>query len=119
MVQRGKEAFEQINILGDDGVPVEYHDRYWKSELLDFIILQQDSFDATDANCPMERQVYMFNLVMDICGRTFHFDDFEACVTYYKRLINELRQINFSAFESDDFRRHYAAVQDILNEQQN
>ena len=119
MVQRGKEAFEQINILGDDGVPVEYHDRYWKSELLDFIILQQDSFDATDANCPMERQVYMFNLVMDICGRTFHFDDFEACVTYYKRLINELRQMNFSAFESDDFKRHYAAVQDILKEQQN
>lgn len=119
MVQRGKEAFEQINILGDDGVPVDYHDRYWKSELLDYIILQQDSFDPTDANCPMERQVYMFNLVMDICGRTFHFDDFEACVTYYKRLINELRQMNFSAFESDDFKRHYAAVQDILKEQQN
>ncbi len=23
---RGKEASEQINILGDDGVPIEYHD---------------------------------------------------------------------------------------------
>ncbi len=119
MVQRGKEAFEQINILGDDGVPVDYHDRYWKSELLDFIILQQDSFDATDANCPMERQVYMFDLVMDICGRTFRFDDFEACVAYYKRLINELRQMNFSAFKSEDFQRHYDAVQTILKEQQN
>ena len=119
MVQRGKEAFEQINILGDDGVPVEYHDRYWKSELLDFIILQQDSFDATDANCPMERQVYMFDLVMDICGRTFRFADFEECVAYYKRLINELRQMNFSTFEGEDFRRHYEAVQAILNEQQN
>lgn len=119
MVQRGKEAYEQINILGDDGVPVEYHDRYWKSELLDFIILQQDSFDPTDANCPMERQVYMFTLVMDICSRTFKFADFEECVAYYKRLINELRQMNFSAFEGDDFKRHYGAVQDILKEQQN
>lgn len=119
LVQRGKEAFEQINILGDDGVPVEYHDRYWKSELLDFIILQQDSFDPNDANCPMERQVYMFNLVMDICGRTFHFDNFEECVAYYKRLINELRQMNFSTFDSDDFKRHYNAVQDILKEQNN
>lgn len=119
MVQRGKEAYEQINILGDDGVPVEYHDRYWKSELLDFIILQQDSFDPTDANCPMERQVYMFSLVMDICGRTFKFADFEECVAYYKRLINELRQMNFSAFEGEDFKRHYDAVQAILKEQQN
>ena len=118
MVQRGKEAFEQINILGDDGVPVDYHDRYWKSELLDFIILQQDSFDATDANCPMERQVYMFTLVMDICGRRFEFPDFEACVAYYKRLINELRQMNFSTFEGEDFRRHREAVEAILAEQQ-
>lgn len=117
MVQRGKEAYEQINILGDDGVPVEYHDRYWKSELLDFIILQQDSFDPTDANCPMDRQVYMFDLVMDICGRTFRFKDFEECVSYYKRLINELRQMNFSAFEGEDFTRHRRAVEDILAEQ--
>lgn len=114
MVQRGKEAYEQINILGDDGVPVEYHDRYWKSELLDFIILQQDSFDAMDSNCPMERQVYMFNYVMDICGRNFVFVDFEECIRFYKELINSLRQMNFSAFESDEFERHKAAVEQIL-----
>ena len=39
---RGKEIAEQINILGDDGVPVEYHVIFWKSELIDFVILQQD-----------------------------------------------------------------------------
>ena len=31
-LQRGKEIAEQINILGDDGVPVEYHVTFWKSE---------------------------------------------------------------------------------------
>ena len=43
---RGKEISEQINILGDDGVPVEYHVIFWKSELIDFVILQQDAFDG-------------------------------------------------------------------------
>jgi len=33
---RGREASEQINILGDDGVPIEYHERFWKAEVLDF-----------------------------------------------------------------------------------
>ena len=28
---RGKEISEQINILGDDGVPVDYHVTFWKS----------------------------------------------------------------------------------------
>ncbi|MBQ1219251.1 MAG: V-type ATP synthase subunit A, partial [Bacteroidales bacterium] len=67
LILRGKEAYEQINILGDDGVPMEYHMRYWKSELVDFIILQQDAFDSIDANCPMERQEFMLNLVLDVC----------------------------------------------------
>ncbi|HKL96573.1 MAG TPA: V-type ATP synthase subunit A, partial [Paludibacteraceae bacterium] len=31
ILQRGKEVQEQINILGDDGVPVEYHVTFWKS----------------------------------------------------------------------------------------
>lgn len=34
---RGKEIAEQINILGDDGVPVEYHVIFWKSELIDLL----------------------------------------------------------------------------------
>lgn len=114
MVQRGKEAYEQINILGDDGVPVEYHDRYWKSELLDFIILQQDSFDKQDSNCPMSRQTYMFDYVINICDRKFDFEDFEQCISYYKSLINALRQMNYSEFESHEFNKYKAQAEEIL-----
>lgn len=114
LVQRGKEAYEQINILGDDGVPVEYHDRYWKSELLDFIILQQDSFDKVDASCPMSRQTYMFDLVMDIASRKFEFIDFEDCVQFYKALINALRQMNYSMFESEEFIKYKRQAEEIL-----
>ena len=60
---RGKEIAEQINILGDDGVPVEYHVIFWKSELIDFVILQQDAFDEVDSVTPMERQEEILNMV--------------------------------------------------------
>lgn len=119
LVQRGKEAYEQINILGDDGVPVEYHDRFWKSELIDFVILQQDSFDKNDSNCPMPRQKYMFELVMNICERKFDFADFEECINYYKGLINSLRQMNYSEFESDDFNKYKRQVEEILDSKKN
>ncbi|MBE0652546.1 MAG: V-type ATP synthase subunit A, partial [Bacteroidales bacterium] len=51
---RGREAQEQINILGDDSVPVEHHVLFWKSEVIDFVILQQDAFDEVDRMTPME-----------------------------------------------------------------
>ena len=108
IVQRGKEANDQINILGDDGVPVEYHERFWKSELVDFVILQQDAFDDIDANCPIERQKMMYEMVLDICRKDFGFADFEECAQFFKALINLFRQMNYSEWQSakfDDYKK--------------
>ena len=103
---RGKEAYDQINILGDDGVPVDYHTRYWKSELLDFIILQQDAFDKIDQSTPLERQKFMYSLVMEICEKEREFDNFEECSDYYKKLINIMRQMNYSEYQSKEFNNY-------------
>ena len=65
-MQRGKEIAEQINILGDDGVPVDYHIVFWKSEVIDYVILQQDAFDEVDAVTPLARQEEILNLVTRI-----------------------------------------------------
>ena len=114
LVQRGKEAAEQINILGDDGVPVEYHERFWKSELLDGVILQQDAFDATDAYCRLERQKYMYNMVLGICERSFTFDDFEACGAFFKELVNLFKQMNYTEFESPAFHNYRKQIENKL-----
>lgn len=116
VVQRGKEAAEQINILGDDGVPIDYHDRFWKSELIDFIILQQDAFDEIDASCPINRQKYMLYKVLDISDVSFEFDHFEECADFYKNVINTLRQMNYSIFESEDFKKYEQEVETLVNE---
>jgi V/A-type H+-transporting ATPase subunit A len=114
IVRRGKEAAEQINILGDDGVPVDYHDRFWKSELIDFVVLQQDAFDAIDAITPMARQKFMFNYILDLCGRTFNYTDFEDCQNFFKELINLFRQMNYSQFESDPFHTYKQKIDQVL-----
>ncbi|MEO1050587.1 MAG: V-type ATP synthase subunit A [Bacteroidota bacterium] len=109
-VRTGLEVRDQINILGDDAVPVEYHISFWKSELIDFALIQQDSFDDIDMNAPMERQKYMLNKVMDICDQNFDFEDFEATAAFFKKLINLLRQMNYSEFDSDSFKQYEQTV---------
>ncbi len=114
LVQRGKEAYEQINILGDDGVPLEYHERFWKSELIDFVILQQDAFDSTDANCPVERQQYMYKMVLDICAKKFTLEDFEQYSSYFKGMINAFRQMNYTGFKSEKFRQYEQSINEMV-----
>ena len=115
IVQRGKEANDQINILGDDGVPVSYHERFWKSELLDYVILQQDAFDDIDANCPIERQKLMYEMVLDICRRDFDFADFEECSRYFKGLINLFRQMNYSEWQSEKFYDYKSQIEQTVS----
>lgn len=113
---RGREVYEQINILGDDGVPIDYHLRYWKSEVIDFVILQQDAFDATDASTPIERQREMLIKVLDVCHTNFDFDGFEAVNPYFKRIINVFKQMNYSDYKSEDFKKYETELEAIINE---
>ena len=105
-VRRGREMADQINILGDDGVPMSYHEAFWKSELIDFAFLQQDAFDAIDALCPLERQKFMLDLILDLCDRPFEFENFDECRTFFKDLINTLRQMNYTPFQSAEFKEY-------------
>lgn len=100
---RGKEIAEQINILGDDGVPVEYHEIFWKSEMIDFVILQQDGFDDIDCVTPLERQEELLDMVIGICHTSFKFDTFLEVMDYFKKLINICKQMNYSEFKSDKY----------------
>lgn len=113
---RGKEAADQINILGDDGVTVEYHLTFWKSEVVDAVILQQDAFDDIDSRTPLVRQKYMADAVLGICEMPFQFDSFEGVNPFFKRVINQMKQMNYSEFDSEQFRNFEAGLKDILKE---
>lgn len=114
LIRKGRDAAEQINILGDDGVPMSYHEQFWKSELIDFVILQQDAFDAIDALCPLERQRYMLNKVLDVCGKEYGFEDYEQCSKIFKEAINIFRQMNYSEFQSDNFKAYEEELDKLI-----
>ena len=113
-IRRGREMADQINILGDDGVPMSYHEAFWKSELIDFAFLQQDAFDAIDALTPLERQKFMLDLILAICDRPFEFENFDKCRDFFKEIINTLRQMNYTEFKGEQFNAYEQQLRQYL-----
>lgn len=111
---RGKEIAEQINILGDDGVPVDYHVTFWKSELIDFVVLQQDAFDEIDAVTPLERQQDILRMVTDICRSEYDFEDFMEVTDFFKKVINLCKQMNYSEYRSDKYNAYHTQLSELL-----
>lgn len=114
ILRRGLAANDQINILGDDSVPIEYHEIFWKSEMIDFIILQQDAFDAIDSSTPRKRQAYMLNLILQICGHEFSFSMYEDVGNFFKKMINILKQMNYSEFQSGAFIKYRENLDNLI-----
>ena len=113
---RGKEISEQINILGDDGVPTAYHVVFWKSELIDFVILQQDAFDKVDSVCSLERQEYLLDKIIGICHSEFNFGNFNDVMDYFKKMINLFKQQNYCEYKSDDFYKFESEIKELISE---
>jgi V/A-type H+-transporting ATPase subunit A len=97
-------------------VPVNYHVTFWKSEVIDFVILQQDAFDKVDQSTPIERQEYMLESVLDLCESDFKFDSFTEVDLYFRRIINQYKQMNFSEFKSEKFNNFENELNQIIEE---
>ena len=58
----------------------------------------------------------MLKLVTGITRMQFKFDNFTEVMDYFKRMINTLRQMNYSEFQSDDFKRFEQELEQIISE---
>ena len=64
----------------------------------------------------MERQKYMLDLVLELCEIEYQFDDFEKCRDFFKELINDLRQMNYTEFHSEAFEKYAQKTSKLVKE---
>ena len=87
---------------------------FWKSELIDFVVLQQDAFDDVDAISSMERQKEIVDMVIDICHTDFQFDSFLEVMEFFKKAINICKQINYCVYKSDEYNKGMAELAEFI-----
>ena len=58
----------------------------------------------------------MYNMVLDICRKSFDFADFEQCALYFKELIYLFRQMNYSEWKSEQFDDYRRKIETSVND---
>ncbi len=99
-----------MKVIGEEGTHINDFIAYLKSEFLDYVYLQQNTFDKADAATSEERQQYVFSKVIDILNTGFDFSNKDKARRYFL----ELRQIfidwNYAAMNSEQFKKLEAAI---------
>ena len=111
---RGDEVRQMITVVGEEGITVDDYVIYLKSELIDSVYLQQNSFDPVDAFCSEERQSYVFNFLLGVLNNRFDFQSLEAARECFNAIRQKFIDWNYSEWGSDSFQRLEAEIRDLL-----
>ena len=104
ILRRGADVNQMMKVIGEEGTSLDDFIIYLKSEFLDYVYLQQNTFDAVDGATSAERQRIMFDDVTAVLKDSFQFEDKESARTYFLELRQLFLDRNYETPDSDDYR---------------
>lgn len=116
VLRRGNEVNQMMKVVGEEGTNINDFIMYLKSEFLDYVYLQQNTFDDTDGASSNERQKYVFNKLLEILRASFDFEKKDDARRYFLELRQMFIDWNYSAYPSDAFKKLEASLDSKVKE---
>ena len=107
---RGVEVGSMMKVVGEEGTSLADYIIYLKSDMLDAVYLQQNSFDLVDANCGRERQRYVTDKLIRLLGSEYALDDKDTARSFFNRMRQKFIDWNYTEFESEIFQKTEAEI---------
>jgi V/A-type H+-transporting ATPase subunit A len=113
---KGHEVHQMMLVVGEEGTSLEDVIIYLKSEFLDNVYLQQNSFDHVDGASSPERQKYVFDLIHRVLKTEYTLTDKEAARNFFNRLRQLFIDWNYIDMASDEFKTQEQQIMKLLKE---
>jgi V/A-type H+-transporting ATPase subunit A len=111
LLREGDSIQQMIEVAGEEGVSLEEYRIWQAARLLDEVVLQQDTSDRVDVHVPLQRMAVLLRLVLALLSRADDAQDRTGVREQHARWTATLRQLNYSEFESADYRRFIEDLQ--------
>ncbi len=113
ILQHGDEIGSMMKVVGEEGTTLSDYITYLKSEMLDAVYLQQNSFDLIEANCTTLRQRYVTDKLVYVLGSNYAAESKDDARSFFNRMRQKFIDWNYTEFESESFKKAESEI-DIL-----
>ena len=103
--KRGVEVNQMMKVIGEEGTTTDDFVLYMKSEFLDAVYFQQNSFDEVDAAVSVERQTYTFKKVLAVLASEFEIGEKDEAREFFNALRQKFIDWNYIRQDADDFKK--------------
>jgi len=111
VLRQGSEVNQMMKVIGEEGTSLNDFIVYLKSEFLDYVYLQQNTFDEVDGATDANRQRYMFKRIYQVLAGSFTLPDKDAARSYFLNLRQMFMDLNYLAMDSQAFKDQEAAIE--------
>ncbi|MBS1368510.1 MAG: V-type ATP synthase subunit A [Lentisphaeria bacterium] len=111
ILRQGSEVNQMMKVIGEEGTSLADFIIYLKSEFLDYVYLQQNTFDNVDGATDAERQRYMFDRIYKVLAGSFSLPDKDTARSYFLNLRQMFMDLNYLAMDSREFKDQEAAIE--------
>ena len=92
-----------MKVVGEEGTSLADYIIFQKSEFLDSVYLQQDSFDPIDGSVGLERQKYIFNILYQVLEEEFTISSKTEARSFFNQLRQKFLDWNGTVWDSEEF----------------
>ena len=110
ILQHGDEIGSMMKVIGEEGTTLSDYITYLKSEMLDAVYLQQNSFDLIEANCTTLRQRYVTDKLVYILGSNYAAESKDDARSFFNRMRQKFIDWNYTEFESESFKKEESEI---------
>ena len=113
LYKRGVEVNQMMKVVGEEGTSTEDFVLYMKSEFLDSVYFQQNSFDEVDAAVSVERQNYVFNKVLTVLGSDFALENKDEARAFFNQMRQKFVDWNYISESSSDYKAKEKEIDEL------
>ncbi|MBE6550338.1 MAG: V-type ATP synthase subunit A [Ruminococcaceae bacterium] len=116
ILRHGDEIGSMMKVVGEEGTTLSDYTTYLKSEMLDAVYLQQNSFDLVDANSGTMRQRYVTDKLIYILGSDYSVANKDDARSFINRMRQKFIDWNYTEFQSDAFKKAESEIDALYSE---
>jgi len=111
----GNEVSQMMKVVGEEGTSLDDYVIYLKSELIDRVYLQQNSFDPVDAATPIDRQKLVFDQLFNVIAADYRIEDKKAARSFMNEMRQNFIDWNSTEREDDRFSQFQKAITELMD----
>ena len=113
---KGEEVGQMMKVIGEEGTSLEDYIVYLKSEFLDSVYVQQNSFDPVDNAVEPERQRHIYEIIMGVLTAELKLKSKEEARSWFNKMRQSFLDYNGKKWMSDDFKELEETIHQLLEE---